>query len=205
MKPVIAAFDKEAGGDIRDADMTLIRGAASGDRASQRRLVERVMPRVEKTVVYLARGKSDTDDLVQLALIQIVRSAGSFRGDSSLDFWTDRVVLQTLAKQFEKRHRRQRLRESVWEFPAGVPAPVDEQAELAEIRGRLRLLLGRLPDKLRVALVLFCVYGYTAPEIAALTDTKTNTVRGRLRLGLGRLKKDISADPVLREWAELGG
>jgi RNA polymerase sigma-70 factor (ECF subfamily) len=188
---------------VRDTELILARSAATGDRAAQRRLLLRAMPRVEKSVAYLSGGRSDAEDLAQLALVQIVQSAGSFRGECSLDYWVDRVVLQTLAKQFEKRNRRKRIREETWFAPAEVVS-VDDQASITEVRERIQALLAKLKEKHRVPLVLRYVHGYDISEIARLTDLKVNTVRGRLRTGVSKFRRWILLDPDLREWVEQG-
>ena len=199
-----AVQDEEKKREDREADAALARAAASGDRIWQRKLLERLLPTVERTVRCLTRGGADADDLIQLSLIQIIRSTGSFRGDSSLEFWADRVVLLTSAKHFEKGNRRRRLWESTAQAPEPTIAPVDEQAALSEVGLGMRRALDKLPDKLRTAVMLYCILGYSAGEVAALTDTGLNTVRGRVRLGLERLKTYFVKDPVLKEWVEQG-
>ena len=188
----------------QDATLALTRSAAAGDRSAQRALVERLMPKVERTARCLARVGGDADDLVQLSLIQIVRSAGSFRGESSLESWADRVTVMTVAKQLEKRSRRRRIWDRLQPPSTPVSVPLDEQAAQAEIQRRMQTALTRLSDKVRTAVVLYCVLGYSAEETAALTDAGVHTVRGRVRLGIEKLKSAVLKDPVLREWAERG-
>jgi RNA polymerase sigma-70 factor (ECF subfamily) len=185
------------------ADLVLTIAAGKGDRSSRRKLVYRVMPRVRKTVCFLAKNREDAEDLAQLALLQVLGSAGSFRGECDLDFWVDRIVLQTLAKQFQRRTRRERILNRYWKAPPS-PRAVDEQVAVLEVRERIIVLLGTLKEKERVPVVLRYVYGYGIPEIADLTQTKSNTVRGRLRTGVSRLRKLVLRDPALCEWLERG-
>jgi RNA polymerase sigma-70 factor (ECF subfamily) len=203
MRAIVTTVEKahQSGGDMSDVE--LARAAAGEDRIFKRRLVHRVLPRVQKTVRFLARGESDAEDLTQLSLLEIVRSIGSFRGDCELDYWTDRVVLQTLAKQFQRRRRRQQIRERYWIEPPAFPA-VDDQAAVLEVRARLHALFGRLKERLRYPVVLRYVHGYDPKEIGALLDLKVNTVRGRLRAGVSKLRKLVLSDPALREWIEQG-
>ena len=100
-----------------DTDLMLTREAITGDPAAVRALIYRVMPRVRRTCRYLVNS-NDAADLAQLSIMEVIRSAGSFRGESTLNYWVDRVTVQTAAKVFEKRSRRKRLRDAIWN-----PAP----------------------------------------------------------------------------------
>jgi RNA polymerase sigma-70 factor (ECF subfamily) len=166
-----------------------------------RLLAERLLDRVRATVHYLVAADPDADDLVQLAMVEILRSVAGFRGESRLETWADRITIRTTMRGLGKRRRRQaRLTcESVDEL-----APVEEQErELSRrlLRRRLARALGRLSPERRVAVVLRHVHGYSVQEIAELTDAPINTVRDRLRKGVKRLRGLTRTDPLLRDWA----
>ncbi len=182
-------------------EMDLVVRAARGDPGERDRLINRLFNRVEKTVFSLLGARTDAEagDLVQSALIQILRSAGSFRGDSSLEYWADRITVQTAAKFFTKKTRRLRIMESFSFEEAQNPEP-EAYASLSEVRFRLNAHFALLPDTHRVPVVLHYLHGYTVDEIADLTNEKESTVRGRLRGGLDRLRKSIAADPGLSDW-----
>jgi RNA polymerase sigma-70 factor (ECF subfamily) len=184
-------------------DLFITQGAAEGDEVLKRQLVDRLLDRVTKTVSSLLGSRTDAEvnDLIQLSLIQILRSAGTFRGDSTLDYWADRITLQTSAKQFAKRTRRRRLWESIWHEET-VPEEPETIASLSEVRARLNGHFAELSDGHRVPVVMHHLYGYTVDEIADLIGEKESTIRGRLRDGLDRLRKRLLADPMLSEWLE---
>lgn len=182
-------------------DYLLAQRAAAGDPSDQRRFLDRVLVRVQRNAKYLAGNPADCEDLVQCALVQILRSAGGFRGESSLDRWVDRVTVQTAAKQLEKTDRRRRLSEEKCEIEA-VPQNAEEDAVSAQLRQRLAMLFAALPAHQRIPVVLHYLHDYEVSEIAGLTETKLNTVRGRLREGLKNIRESILDDPVLGEWLE---
>ena len=186
----------------REPDLALTARVATGDPDASRELIFRVRNRVLDTCDYLVR-KNDGADLAQLALMEVVRSAGSFRGESSLEYWVDRVTVQTAAKVFEKRDRRKRIRESTF-VPGPESADVEQQAALGQIRRRLQYQLFRLSEKQRIVVVLHYLYDYEVPEMADLLGATLNAVKSRLRKGLFRLRKNILADPCLREWMREG-
>ena len=184
-----------------DADFALTRSAAAGDPAAERQLLERVWPRVRKTCQCLGGDCGEGEDFTQLALIEVIRSAGSFRGESSLEYWVDRITVQTAAKEFQRKSRRKKLADAVWQ-PGPVTRTVDETAAASRMRQRLSTHFQRLSEKYRTAVVLHHLYDYEVSEIAEMTESNINTIRGRLRRGLRKLREAILADPVLREWIE---
>lgn len=173
----------------------------SGDPASQAALVDRVLDQVRRTASYLAGGQDDAQDLAQSALIRILRAAGDFRGESTLEYWAERITVHTCAKYFEKNRRRRGLFEKTYR-PAPPVMGVEEKTEAFRARHRLATLLGTLDLKIRTVMVLHYLDGYSIPETADLTDTPVNTVRGRLQEGRKKLKKKILNDPLLRVWVK---
>ena len=60
-----------------------------------------------------------------------------------------------------------------------------------EFDPRLARLLERLPDRQRVAVVLVCVYDWTAPAAAAVLGISESAVRTHVRRGLGSLRREL--------------
>ena len=201
MTQISHVMERRAVKTALETDLAIVEAAATGERAARRRLLYRVMPRVEKTVQFLTKGNADTEDLIQLALLEIVRAAPSFRGDASLDYWTDRVVIQTAAKQFQRQRRREQIFNNYW-MPPPSSASVDELVAEKEVRDRLIDTFGKLKEPLRVPVALHYLYGYEVTEIADLMSIKVNTVRGRLRTGMAKLRKLVLSDPALVEWID---
>jgi len=186
----------------RALDRELARRAGEGDEAARRELAWRLLPRVRTTVHYLAAGDRDADDLVQQALVEVLRVVGSFRGDASLEYWADRVVVRTALRRIKQRRWRETIVRMEPEEPGVVEADQQRSYERRELRRRLAVHLDALSTDRRVVVVLHWVRGYTITEIADLTDAKLNTVRGRLRDAKRQLQKQLLKDPVLRDWAE---
>jgi RNA polymerase sigma-70 factor (ECF subfamily) len=188
-----------------ETELEMTQLAAQGDQAAKRDLVNLVIDQVRRTISYLARPNREAEDLSQLALIQILRSAGSFRGECTLKYWADRIAVRTAMKQFRKRQRRERLGAASWEPPPAVSdQEVDVDVDAIKVRARLGDLLDKLSEERRTAVVLHHVQGYVIAEIAAMTGAPVNTVRDRLRVGRKQLRKRILADPCLKDWVGSG-
>ena len=179
-------------------DLELTKAAALGDDVARRRVVDRLVDRVSITVRYLAGGDPDADDYAQMAIIEILKSVGSFRGESTLESWADRITVRTAIRQLKKRRRRDRMEdvppEREWRG-TGLEVAPDRMSE------RIAKLIGTLtPERARV-LTMRLVLGYSIEEISSITGMKINTVRDRLAVARRQLRKKIQRDPVLKEFA----
>lgn len=186
----------------RSLDRDLARRAGDGDEAARREVAGRLLPRVRTTVRYLVAGDRDSDDLVQQALLEVLRVVGTYQGNASLEYWADRVVVRTALRRIKQRRWRETIVRLDSEEPGVADAGQERSYERRELRRRLAVHLEKIPLQRRTAVVLHWVRGYTIPEIADLTGAKLNTVRGRLRDAKRQLRKQLLKDPVLRDWIE---
>jgi RNA polymerase sigma-70 factor, ECF subfamily len=184
----------------RAGDLALAQRAASGDEQARRSIAQRLFERVRTTVRYLAASHPDGDDFVQLSLLEVLRSLGTFRAETKLESWADRIVVRT-ALRLIKRQRRHG--EVIALFSGGeVPPKHAEGAPHHQLRRHVQSLLQRLTPERQAVVVLQLVHGYSVAEIAELTDTPINTVRDRLRIGKTQLRKFILKDPALRAYGK---
>jgi RNA polymerase sigma-70 factor (ECF subfamily) len=184
-------------------DWQLAQAAAGGDRRAAHKLADRLFGRVRATVLYLAAGHRDADDMMQLSLIQILRSAGGYRGECSLERWADRIVVRTALRELKKSRRKAQVVDLDDAQISPVGAGQEKSAFRRQVQLRLAKLLETLNAERRTAMVLHWVHGYTVPEIAQATDAPYDTVRDRLRKGKRKLKKKIAKDPILKDWARV--
>jgi RNA polymerase sigma-70 factor (ECF subfamily) len=183
----------------RELDRDLARAAARQDPQARQRLARRLLQRVRTTVYYLAAGDRDVDDLVQLALMEVLRATPSFRGESSLETFADRIVVRVALRSLQQRRKRDRV-VVLDERAEGRTASPERLILQRELQRRLAGLLDRLSPPRRTAVVLHWVHGYTVDEIAGMTATPRDTVRNRLRAGKKRLKKLLQREPYFLEW-----
>lgn len=183
-------------------DREVALAAAAGDRRACRILVERLMPRVRTLVRYLVADDRDADDLVQLALIEVLHSVRGFRGESRIETWADRITVRTAMRELKRRRWREGIVALDDPEPPAVPGTQDSDLARLQLRRHLGRLLYRLPPEQRVVVVLRLVHGYAPAEIAEITGATVNTVRDRLQVGRKKLRRLLVQDPVLGEWTE---
>jgi RNA polymerase sigma-70 factor, ECF subfamily len=169
-------------------DLERVGREARGEPEAQAWLLEQVMPRVRRVTRAFLKSPADADDAAQLALLAILRSAASYRGEANLGAWAKRIAVRTTLR-FVAGERR----------TPSAPAPTEEEELEAPDDGRpcealardVREYLDELPEAQRNAVILHHALGYSIDEIAASTEVSPDTVKGRLKLGTAALRKRI--------------
>ena len=131
----------------------------------------------------LCGDRALAEDLVQEALVRLVRRFGARLEAVSPDAYVRRVVVRELLQ-----HRRRR---SSGEVPAPVPDLAADPADRPEPdeRAAVWAVLGTLPAEQRAVLVLGYYEGLGDDEIAALMGCTRVTVRSRRKRALDRLRE----------------
>lgn len=175
-------------------DAELVLQAQAGDREAFGALVERYSPMVRRLTRAVLRHPEDADDAAQDAFLSAWNAVRRFDGRSPLGPWLARIALN--AARDLRRRRRVRATEAV---PAGQPAPgatPDRAADQALLRERLDWALAELPERHRLALVLFEVEGYSHAELAALLGIPEGTARSDVFHARRRLRAILGAPEV---------
>ncbi len=169
--------------------------AGRGEPDAQRALVLRLMAHVRRTVRSLLGGDAEADDALQIAMIEVLASVTSYRGDASLERWSGRIAARTSLRLLrERRTRTGRIDAERETSEIAQPAPLDA-ARLAP--GAILDHLEALPEERRTCLVLRHVHGYSVEEIAAMTGVSPNTVKDRLVQGRARLRQLVRRAEVI--------
>lgn len=175
-----------------ESDVQLMAAVARSDAAAQRAVVQRLAPRVRKVTGLLCRAAADADDAAQLALIEILKSADTFRVAVSLERWAERITIRTTLRAARRERNRRGLLER-W-LPAGMlPWGGPPTQSSVEAIG-LDALLQRLSQERFQALLLHHALDYTVEEIADLTGTPVGTVKDRLVSARKQLRKLLSSE-----------
>ena len=145
--------------------------------------------RVRTISIAILGHPQDAEDAAQCILLEILKSAPTYRGDS-LYAWTDRIAVRTAARHARQRRvRAARVdAEASVEGEAGrVDSPLPEHS----IPRPILDYLSELPEARRTALVMRHVLEYSVNEIAELTETSPNTVKDRLLQARRQVRKRI--------------
>jgi RNA polymerase sigma-70 factor (ECF subfamily) len=181
---------------VQLGDFALAQRAAKGDVAAREVVVRAVLHKVRKVANALAHTPEDADDAAQDALLEVLRSLKSYRGDAPLHAWAARLAIRHTLRLVRKERRRKSVLFVVEAPEVEVAEPADADLVLQYLRDHLR----RLPERQRTTLVLRFAVGYTLEEVAEMTSASVSTVRGRIRLGLAALRRRIRRDEFIADW-----
>ncbi len=146
---------------------------------------------VWRSVRRLGVADAELDDVVQEVFVVVHRRLGEFEGRSAITTW-----LFGIAYRVVRDHRRgaaARARREAQATGGRPPTEPDRKLSRTQAAGVLDELLAQLDDEQRETLVMADIVDLTAPEIAALTETKLNTVYSRLRLARRAFEAAVDA------------
>lgn len=188
---------------------SLVAAAKGGDRAAVRALVKAVAPVVARAARrVMGRDNPDAEDVAQQALAAFVDGLPTFREESTVVHFAQRIAVYRAMTARRDGRVRQRFVALVGEDEtSNVPAEGPTLDGAVAERDRRELLLEALealPPPQAEALALHFLFDHTVREIAGMLGVPAETVRSRLRLGKQALRARIVNDMRLAALLEEG-
>ena len=172
--------DRLAGGNVAVNDAAL-------EREFEARLIE--SSTLAFRVAYgVLRHRQDAEDVAQEAFVKAYRSFNQLRDRERFRAWLVRMTWR-LALDRQRGDRRRLARETATQETAA--ADTSEEVIARERAALLWTAIDRLPDKLRIVIVLAGIEGHDTNEVARLLDVPQGTVKSRLFLARQRLKEQL--------------
>lgn len=172
-----------------DDDFSLIKRFIEGDETTFRLLVQRHKDKV-RNLTYLTLGNTELiDDIAQDVFLTVYKNLRRFRFESQFSTWLYRITVNKCKDHLRKK----RIRNIFISLKEDEKEPaynsLHENKDTAEI---VRNAITKLPDKLRIPLVLKDLEGMSYQEIAETVDCELGTVKSRIfraREGLREILK----------------
>lgn len=182
------------------SESELAERCAAGDRQAFQELVHGHQRMVHHLALQLLGNPEDARDLSQDVFLTVFRSIHRFRGDSALQTWIYRIVVnQARNRQRWWRRRKRSEQVSLETMPVDPPAPAASSPERAldrkELRRRLWRALRRLPFEQRSAVVLRELHGMRYAEIAFSLGVSAAAVKSRLARARRTLRAELRHEP----------
>ncbi|MHB1446306.1 MAG: RNA polymerase sigma factor [Acidimicrobiales bacterium] len=166
-------------------EVDLLLASAAGDPTAVRRLLDDVAPVVYGFVFARVGGsQAAAEDLLQETLLEAVRSASGFRGDSSLATWMCAIAKRRLARHYEAERKAEVARHGLQLVTA---EDVDRGVERLDRQDEVARALGRLSPLHRQVLVFKYLDDMSVEDIASQmgrTRTQIQSLLQRARQGL---------------------
>lgn len=175
-------------------DAELVTRARAGDREAFGELVERYAAAARRVARAVLGDADDADDAAQDAMLSALVKLGQYDPRRPFGPWLLRIVANAAT---DRRRRRTVRRTEPLDvgLAAGGTRP-DTTTERRALGERLRQALAELPERRRIAVVLFDVEGYTHAEIAGVLGIPEGTVRSEVFHARRRLRA------LLVDWKE---
>ena len=153
----------------------LVARARAGDRDAFGVLVERYAGPARRVARAVLDDPDDADDAAQDAFLSALVKLGQFDPRRPFGPWLLRIVATAAT---DRRRRRTVRRAEPLDPAARAPGPgPDADAVRSELDMLLRAALAELPERRRLAMVLFDVEGYGHAEIGRILGVPEGTVR----------------------------
>lgn len=177
-------------------EAALVARVVAGDRAAFGILVERYAGVARRVARAVLGNAEDADDAAQDAMLSALLKLDQYDPRRPFGPWLLRIVANAAT---DRRRRRTVRRTEPLDvgLTAGGPRP-DTTMERRALGERLRQALAELPERRRIAVVLFDVEGYSHAEIAAMLGLPEGTVRSEVFHARRRLRV------LLDDWKEEG-
>lgn len=191
-----AVPDREAAGSRDDDEPALVARALAGDRTALGVLVTRFAAPVRRLAYAILRDADEAEDAAQDGVLQALVKLDRYDPTRPFGPWLMRIV----ANAAIDRRRRRAVRDTseLDEAVAGGGPLPDVEVDRLALRQRLAMALDKLPERYRVAVVLFDVEGYSQAEIAQILGVAPGTVRSAVFHARRRLRR------WLEDWKEEG-
>jgi len=182
---------EQADGTAFEDDLSLAMRLRHGDRAAAEKLVDRYYERIYLFMRAVGHDRQISEDLTQETFLRAWCHIGQLRDGKALSGWLFRIA-GNASRLYRRRHR-DRWTASLegTEVPAGGSDGF-QRAGQREQFDHLERAVGRLPWKLRQAIVLHYVEQLTIAEAADAAGVRQGTLKSRLNRGLEALRKEVT-------------
>jgi len=159
--------------------------------------LEEGYPRCFRTAWLMLRHRADAEEVVQEAYLRVWRFRASIPDAPGREAWLYRVVVNAaISRMRADKHWRERTGDGLLR-DLSAPDDPNSDAEDRVLATTVLAALAKLPEPLRIPVILRYYSGLSEREIATAIGRRPGTVKSRLYDARARL----SQDPSLAAWA----
>lgn len=171
-----------------ELDENLVVRVQQGDKSAYDLLVVKYQHKIIQLVNRYVKDSSEAQDVAQEAFLKAYRALGNFRGESAFYTWLYRIAINTAKNYLMSRSRRSvdmqvdlQDAEEIEKAPQlqGIETPESHLLN-EEIVETIKTAIAKLPEEMRIAIMLREFEGMSYEEIAEAMDCPVGTVRSRI-------------------------
>jgi len=178
----------------KEEDFDLIRKFINGDESTFKILLIKHKDKV-RNLVFLTLGDVDyVDDISQDVFISVYHKLNEFRFESKFTTWLYRITINKCNDYLRKKKVRS-IFVPIQDYEADYGTkPFSENIDIPNL---VRAAIDKLPEKLKVPLVMRDIDGFSYKEIADELGTEVGTIKSRIFRARETLK--IILEPYQKE------
>ena len=174
----------------------MIQGCVAGKRDMQQLLYERFAAAMKGVCMRYAKTSFEAEDIMHDAFLKVFRHIHSFKGESPLEAWVRRIVVNTALS-----HLRSRLHKTESSETEELLAIAEPEVTFTGFAAEeLMELVRSLPPKYQAVFNLFAIEGYSYKEISEMLGVPEVTCRSHyLRARTMLREMVIKSDQIYHE------
>jgi RNA polymerase sigma-70 factor, ECF subfamily len=171
------------------AEKSDVARSLQGDGEAYARIVTQHQTQVARRMQLFAREPAVIEELVQEVFVDAYFSLAGFRAEGTFDAWLATIATRVGYRHWKRKNRRRKdevNRDGAW-WQELAERNIDELNPTIA-RRLIQDLLGRLPPRDRLALLLIHVEGHSTAEAAELAGWSQTMVKVQAHRARGRLR-----------------
>lgn len=168
----------------------LIESCVKGDRQAQRNLYDIFAKRMYVVCLRYTKSQQEAEDVLQDAFIKIFKNLKGYRGESRLDYWIKRIVVNTALNSQRKK---------LYMYPMVDIDDVKNEYDQSKVFSNIRMeellsMIKSLPTGCQTVFNLFAIEGYSHKEIAEMLEVSEGTSKSQFSRARKLLQDKIAEE-----------
>jgi len=168
----------------------LIEACVKGDRQAQRNLYDLFSKRMYMVCLRYTKSQQEAEDVLQDSFIKIFRNLKGYRGESRLDYWIKRIVINTALNSQRKK---------LYMYPMVDIDEVKNEYDQSKVFSNFQMeellrMIRELPTGCQTVFNLFGIEGYSHKEIAEMLEVSEGTSKSQFARARKLLQEKIAEE-----------
>lgn len=177
----------------------LIDACRGGDKVAVEQLIAEISPDLYRIIFSILRDHDDTDEVLQETLIRLFRYIGALKEINRFPAWVMRIAVNQVQTFRVRKNRSQfyeiedsrEISNSAVVLAGEGPEDPCEKLMREQMRTEIVSAMESLPERQRMATVLFEVEGLSIKEVAAAMQCSEGAVKFSIHEGRKKLKRRL--------------
>lgn len=168
----------------------LIEACVKGDRVAQQNLYDLFSRRMYVVCLRYTKSQQEAEDVLQDSFIKVFKNLKGYRGDSRLDYWIKRIVINTALNSQRKK---------LYMYPMVDIDDVKNEFDHSKAFSNFQMeellkMIKELPTGCQTVFNLFAIEGYSHKEIAEMLEVSEGTSKSQFARARKLLQDKIAEE-----------